>query len=84
MTQFPTYWKSGNKDHAIKRYNTLYFLPFVVLSDHFGFHNGQHCFTVQLHASGSDLKLCDSSELKNHLKMRGLGPDGVSNQAHQG
>ena len=46
--------------------------------------NCQLCFPLKMHASGSDLRLYDGSNLKAYLLMRGLGPDAVSVVSHTG
>ena len=38
-------------------------------------HGWQLCFLLLLHASGSDFRLYNGSDLKTYLLMRWLGPD---------
>ena len=41
-------------------------------------HGWQLCFPLKLHASGSDFRLYDSSDLKTYLWTRWLGPDALT------
>ena len=48
-------------------------------------HGWQLCFPLRLHASGSDFRLYDGSDLKTYLLMRWWGPDALAVcLAHQG